>query len=151
MTLHWLPRSRKLYLNLNLAGLFSPIQGWVRQGNVLVWAQHMRWKQLLITFLLKPIRLFNNKFLKWISKLSFSTSFTYSLTPSTSNLVDFEVQMLIKLFTRRPSYYWGHEESWGCPSWKFFLKGSALRFHALQQIFDYLPWQVRYLPNDVTR
>ena len=34
-------RSLKLYLNLNLAGLFSPIQGWLWQCSALDGAQHV--------------------------------------------------------------------------------------------------------------
>ena len=36
-TYHWLLRGPKLYLYLNLVGLFSPILGWVWQSNALDW------------------------------------------------------------------------------------------------------------------
>ena len=49
------------------------------------------------TFAQKEFWLFNHFFLKWTWKLSFSTSFTYSLTPSTSNLVNVDVRCFMKV------------------------------------------------------
>ena len=57
-------------------------------------------KQLLFTLLFhfcsKDFDIFSKYFLKWMWNSSFSTSITYSLTPSTSNLVKVEVQIVHK-------------------------------------------------------
>ena len=50
-------------------------------------------------------------FLKWMLKLNLSASFTYSLTPTTSNLVNIESKWFIQLFSPRSNYIRGR---WGC-------------------------------------
>ena len=104
---------------------------------------------MLFTFLLpKFLGLFqvvNASFIKWTRNLTFLTSFTYKLTPSTSNLVEVEDFWFKRLFTLRPTSYWGHKESWGHQLGKFFLKGRALRVHALESYFVWLSCQMRYL------
>ena len=81
---HWLLLTNKLYEHLNLAVFFSPIQGWYWQDRALDWVK----TAVDFTFVQNELGLFNYYFLKLTWKLSFSTSFTYTLTPSTSSLVN---------------------------------------------------------------
>merc|ERR1712045_1099632 len=66
-------------------------------------------RQLLTTLLFKIFKGTSgfslNIFLKWVQKSSFLTSITYSLTPSTSNLINAIATASKQLFTRRPLHF----------------------------------------------
>ena len=62
----------------------------------------------VVTLLLtKDFGLFDDYFFKQTWNLTFLTSFTYSLTPSTFNLVDAIATASKRLFTMRPLHVWG--------------------------------------------
>ena len=69
------------------------------------------WEWQLTAFVQNELGLFIKYFLKWMLKLNLSASFTYSLTPTTSNLVNIESIWFIQLFSPRSNYIrcW-----WGC-------------------------------------
>ena len=69
------------------------------------------WEWQLTAFVQNELGLFIKYFLKWMLKLNLSASFTYSLTPTTSNLVNIESKWFIQLFSPRSNYIRGR---WGC-------------------------------------
>ena len=75
------------------------------------------------------LQLFVKYFLKWMWKLTFLTSFTYSLPPSTSNLVDPMATASKQLFTMRSLYVWGR-----CSFESFKARAELLRFCLLYLI-----------------
>ena len=58
-------------------------------------------------FCWKLIWYFHEYFLKWMSNSGFLTTITYTLTPSTSNLVDAMAMASKQLFTMRSLHVWG--------------------------------------------
>ena len=66
--------------------------------------------QLLINIMFKwefVFEIIHKYFLKWTWKLTLLTSFTYSLPPSMSNLVNAIATASKQLFTMRPIHVWG--------------------------------------------